>query len=331
MKELVKGPFRSDKLRGLAHDFVEDKLGEIMIFGALTFIHYHMYNGAEGDPLQAAAGMELLILASDILDDLEDQDAPSKPWMNVPLSEALHVATSMLTLSQQALIESVSDERQRGVMASMLNNQLLLSADGQMMDIAGEATDEEQYLEMVRLKSASLFVLACNAGVIAAGREWSGNVAAYAEALGLASQMRNDIRDLVRWDDKSDFLQRKINLPLLYLMESSTEQEAWIADYYEGRLSLEDIRGRQPEFRETLERTGALLYGTVMGRMHYNRFHDLLAESAVDEGWKNALLNMLNGSSEPKSDGQPSIKQTPEVIAAADRHNRTETTQKPFR
>ncbi|MDQ6420097.1 polyprenyl synthetase family protein [Paenibacillus sp. LHD-117] len=297
MKALVRHRFQSNRLCGLALRFVEDKLGERMIFGALTFVHFHMCGGDSGHPYQAAAGMELIILASDILDDLEDQDAPSKPWMNVPLPEALHAATSLLTLAQQALLECVTDMRQRGELATMMNNQLLMSADGQMMDIAGEAKDEAAYLEMVSRKSASLFVLACNAGVMAAGREWREDVAAYAEALGLASQMKNDIRDLVRWDDKSDFLQRKPSLALLYLLEGAAESDAWIVDFYEGRLGMEDVRERQALFREALERTGALLYGTVMGRMHYNRFLDLLAAMPVEESWKDLLLRMLNGES----------------------------------
>ncbi|WP_214627969.1 polyprenyl synthetase family protein [Paenibacillus agaridevorans] len=297
MKSLIRERFQSLRLQKHALDFVEDKLGEVMIFGSLTFVHYHMYGGIEGDPLMTAAGMELLILATDILDDLEDGDAPAKPWMNIPMPESLHAATSILTLAHQAMLQGIKDIRLRGEFAERLNNQLLLSANGQMMDIASEAKDEDGYVEMIRLKSASLFVLACNAGAMCAGREWSPDIEAYAEALGLSAQMKNDVRDLVRWDDKSDFLGRKISLPLLYLMESSTEQDSWIIDYFQGRSGAEAVRDRQDQFREALERTGALLYGTVMGRMHYNRFLDLLDAMPAEDRWKEGLVRMLGDDS----------------------------------
>lgn len=295
MRSIVMAEFHSLRLRELALLFVENKLEEPMIFGPLTHIHYRMHNGAKGEPVTASAGIELLILASDILDDLEDQDAPSKPWMTIPLPEAIHVATSMLTLSQHALLSSMPDPARRGAMAVKLNEQLLLSANGQMMDIARETADEESYLEMVRRKSASLFVLACNAGVLASGQDWSEEVASYAEELGMSSQMRNDIRDISRWDEKSDFLQRKISLPILYLLESIGEQDVWIADYYKGVVGPEAVLDKQGMFRETLERTGALLYGSVMGRMHYNRFLDQLTSMTVDETWKKELIEMIEG------------------------------------
>ncbi len=299
MKSVIRTEFQSKRLQELALLFAEDKQSEPMIFGPLTFIHYHMHGGAKGDPFRAAAGIELLILASDILDDLEDQDAPSKPWMAIPLPEAIHAATAILTLAQHALLESMPDPGRRGAMAVKLSEQLLLSANGQMMDIAREAADEETYLEMVRRKSASLFVLACNAGMLAAGRGWSEEVASYAEELGLSSQMKNDIRDLVRWDEKSDFLQRKVSLPILYLLESIGEQDVWIADYYKGVIGPDKVLGSGTMFRNALERTGALLYGTVMGRMHYNRFLDQLAATTGDEEWKARLIDVLEGG--PKS------------------------------
>lgn len=295
MKTIVKAEFQSRRLRELSLLFAENKLEEPMIFGPLTYIHYRMHGGAKGDPVAAAAGIELLILASDILDDLEDQDAPSKPWMTIPSPEAIHVATSMLTLAQHALLTSMPDPVRRGAMAVKLNEQLIMSANGQMMDIARETADEETYLEMVRRKSASLFVLACNAGVLAAGQEWNEEVASYAEELGMFSQLKNDIRDLARWDEKSDFLQRKISLPILYLMESIGEQDAWIAEYYRGVVGPESVQDKQGMFQDTLERTGALLYGSVMGRMHYNRFLDQLASMVVDEAWKTRLLEVIEG------------------------------------
>lgn len=290
MRELVRQWLTAEPLARYAESFIDDKLREPVIFGGLTVLHYYMFEGKGGDELGAAAAVELMILASDMLDDLEDGDAPAKPWMQAPPAHALHVATALLTLAQHALVESAPDRRLGGELAWMMNRQLLQSADGQMLDLMNGIRDEASYLAMVRQKSASLFVLACMAGVMAAGRPWNDKVAEYAAELGMAAQIKNDIKDLLRWDEKSDFLQRKASLPLFYLLESVSDRDAWIAEYYEGRLSDADVRDKETAFREACERTGATLYGSVMGRMHYNRFRELVeALDAVPE-WKTKLL-----------------------------------------
>lgn len=294
MKELVRRWFTAESLAQLALSFIEDKLQESIKFGQLTVIHYHMFEGNNGDVFKAAAGVELFVLASDILDDLQDQDAPSKIWMQVPLPAALHVASSLLTLSQQAMLESAEGTEQQAALAAMMNEQLLYAANGQMTDLMNEIPDEESYLNMVKQKSAALLVLACMAGVMLAGRPWHASVAEYATELGISAQIRNDLRDLLRWDDKSDFLQRKRSLLTLFLIEGAGEEERWIVDYYEGRLDRAAVANRQPMFAEACERSGAVLYGSVMSRMHYNRFEEIAATVHAGSSWLEILLAVFN-------------------------------------
>ncbi len=290
MKRLIEQWFTAEPLRRFALLFLEDKCKEELRFGRLTVIHYHMFRGQGGDPYGAAAAVELIILASDILDDLQDGDAPSKAWMQAPVPVAMHVGTSLIALSQQALLDSAPNREQGEALARLMNRQLLASANGQMLDLMNEFRDEQAYLDMVAQKSASLMVLACMAGVMAAGRPWDERVAQYASELGIAAQLRNDLRDLVRWDDKSDFLQRKRTLLTMFLLESLEERDRWAAEYYGGELSLEDVAGRERDFAELCERSGALLYGSVMGRMHYNRFEELASGTDGDPEWIGKLL-----------------------------------------
>lgn len=296
MKEFVSQWFTAQPLSDYSLRFIEEKLGETMMFGELTTIHYHMFGGKHADIDGAAAAIELIILASDILDDLEDGDAQSKPWMNVPQPIALHVATSLVTLSQQALLQATSDSRLRGELAVMMNRQLLQSANGQMRDLMNGILSEEDYFHMVKEKSASLLVLACMAGVMLAGHTWQDTVAEYATELGISAQLRNDSRDLLRWDEKSDFLNRKHTLLSMYLLEGPDEQIGWIRDYYNGSSAKSDVTGRKELFLQACEQSGVVLYGSVVSRMHYNRFEELLSELQADAFWKEKLLLLLAGS-----------------------------------
>nr|WP_306812738.1 polyprenyl synthetase family protein [Paenibacillus soyae] len=295
MSDCIRTWFTTEPMCRHALLFLEDKRKERMLFGELTAIHYRMFGGEHADIEKASAAVELFILASDILDDLEDGDAPDKPWMKLPLPLSVHIATSFITLSQQALLEAAPNAELRGKLAEMTNIQLLRSANGQMLDLMNGIRTEEAYLEMIELKSASLLVWACMCGVMLAGHPWHEKVAEYAKELGIAAQLRNDGRDLMRWDDKSDFLNRKRTLLSMYLMEGDDEQVSWIRDYYEGRLTKSDISEKKDLFFRICEQSGASLYGSVMSRMHYNRFEELLRETDADADWKDKLLGLTAG------------------------------------
>ncbi|MGO4545883.1 polyprenyl synthetase family protein [Paenibacillus sp. 2TAB23] len=294
MRKQVQRYFTSGPLARYAEHYMKDKLEETLRFGRLTVLHFRMFDGKGEDPYMAAAAVELFILASDMLDDLQDQDAPHKPWMQDPLPIALHVATALLTLSQQVMLESATDVHTQAALMDMMNGQLLQSANGQMLDIMNEMIDEQAYLEVVKLKSGALLQFACMAGVLLAGQDWNPVVAEYALEIGLAAQMQNDLRDLLRWDDKSDFLQRKRTLLTLYLVEGEAAEDQWIRDYFEGLLSTEDVALKRELFVEACERTGTLLYGSVMSRMHYNRFEELVDTFQAISPWKSTFMHMIN-------------------------------------
>nr|WP_253944912.1 polyprenyl synthetase family protein [Paenibacillus sp. NEAU-GSW1] len=236
-----------------------------------------MFGGKGKAVYLAASSIELFVLASDILDDLQDQDAPQQPWSRAPLPVALHLAASFMTLSQQAIAACGEEPAIVLRTMEMMNRQLLTAANGQMADILDAVIDEESYFDVVKKKSAALLVLACMTGVMLSGRSWHAGVAEYALELGIAAQIENDRRDLLRWDEKSDFLQRKKTALTLYLLEDLGEKDRWVADYYEGRLPASSIEGRENDFSELCERSGAMLYGAALFNLHFNRFMELLA------------------------------------------------------
>jgi len=296
MLKLAEQWFTTSSLLQNARAYIMEKEKENFFFGQLVLCHYYMFEGQGPKEriLTAAAAIELAVLATDILDDLQDQDAPHKIWMKSPEPAAMQIAVSLLTLSQQGLLESAEEPLVQAELALLMNKQLLQAANGQMSDILNESMDEDAYLEMIKAKSASLLVLACMSGVLLAGKPWNDKVAQYASDLGMAAQLRNDLRDLLRWDDKSDFLQRKRSLLTMYILEDEQEELQWIRDYYNDKLTVSDIADKREQFEEICHQSGAVLYGSVISRKYYESFMDAAAEVKANEYWRNQLLKLVN-------------------------------------
>jgi competence protein ComQ len=80
----------------------------------------------------------------------------------------------------------------------------------------------------------------------------------------------------------------------MYLFEGDAEEDQWIKAYFQGNISAEDVAPKRELFLETCERTGTILYGSVMSRMHYNRFEELLDSIQEISPWKSTFLQILN-------------------------------------
>jgi geranylgeranyl pyrophosphate synthase len=93
---------------------------------------------------------------------------------------------------------------------------------------AGRPLTEEEYLEIVRAKTASLFSFCGRAGARSAGgsAEVADSLAAFGESFGIAFQFADDILDLVGTDGRSgkpegrDLAERKFTLPLIVAAEA---------------------------------------------------------------------------------------------------------------
>ncbi|MOA60252.1 hypothetical protein D3C78_1850820 [compost metagenome] len=80
----------------------------------------------------------------------------------------------------------------------------------------------------------------------------------------------------------------------MYLLESLADEDKWIIDYFEGRLTGQDIADHRTRFEEICENTGTILYGSVMSRLHFNRFEELLGTLQESIGWEYRFLQILN-------------------------------------
>jgi geranylgeranyl pyrophosphate synthase len=196
---------------------------EGLIWGLLPLL---ACQSAGGDPRRAlplAAAVECLIAATDILDDIEDADAPDALYLACGLPTATNVATLLLFLSQAAL----GRLREHGASAEQIAAAGLTLAEagaracaGQQHDLTPDLdtlVDTDSYLRMIGLKAGALVDGICRAGALLSPAT-PATVAAYGAVglqMGLALQVSNDVVGTTAPSLRADLHAGRRTLPLL--------------------------------------------------------------------------------------------------------------------
>jgi octaprenyl-diphosphate synthase len=109
-------------------------------------------------------------------------------------------------------------------------------AEGEILELLKTCdadTTEEEYFEIIRNKTASLFSAACEVGAILGKVSENKRVALrdFGYNLGMAFQLTDDVLDYISYDAVlgkrvgTDLKEGKVTLPLIHALKSSTEKE----------------------------------------------------------------------------------------------------------
>lgn len=179
--------------------------------------------------IAAAAAVELLHNASLIHDDVVDD---SKTRRSVPTINSIwdnHIAVLVgdffVSTSLQLAI-TTGDPRIIDSLAR-LGKLLSLGEIDQIYNARYHKLDEKAYFEIIKRKTASLFVSCVEMGAYAVGADEGriDDMRRYAELLGLCFQIKDDIfdyftDDVVGKPTGNDLREGKITLPLLHVLEN---------------------------------------------------------------------------------------------------------------
>ncbi len=192
--------------------------------------------GNQEDVMSLALAIELLHTATLVHDDILDQDkfrrdvpAVHEKWS---VNDAILVGDAMISLSI-----NLTADYGREILKIASETGLAL-CDGEYLDVSTTSTEisENEYLEKIREKSASLFQAATWCGALAGG---GSNLevkclADFGEHFGMAYQLSDDLSDITSLRDgvPKDLRKRRISLSLIHLYRSSrlTEREMLLAD-----------------------------------------------------------------------------------------------------
>lgn len=260
-------------------------------FGELTLLHFEMFNGKNEEIISVAAAIEMLALATDILDDLQDQDNLDTPWQKADGKITLNLATGLLFLSKKTLDQS--EFANHTIINESYYFLIFQSMVGQHFDLKNDSNTDKDYLNLVMKKSSSLITLACLLGAMIAqsNQQQQSIVKQYAEKMGLISQLKNDLNDLYTWDKKSDLRQKKRTFPILYML--SINEPSKVKEYYLSENSFENIKDQRQEFIEEMEQFGAMNYTKAMIELNKIETFDLIDQLDISDKYKERLKTFI--------------------------------------
>lgn len=224
--------------------------------------------GAEReDVMQLALAIELLHTATLVHDDILDQDnfrrnalAAHAKWS---VKEAILIGDALASFALNLAADYGGD-----VLKTVSQTSLLL-CDGEYLDVNVTKThlSENEYLEKIRRKSASLFKAAAQCGTIAGGGSHLEveSLSRFGENLGMAYQIKDDLADIAYLRNRvpRDLKDCRATFPLVRLYESSNaaEKES-LVENLNNFMMLKDSRKQKfwKEIRMNLKNNGSAGY-----------------------------------------------------------------------
>lgn len=253
--------------------------------------------------LPAAAGVELLHNFSLIHDDIEDGDESRRHrptvWKAWGVPQAINAGDGMFTLAFEAMQRLYDGGLQPETALAALRlftRACVELTEGQHMDIAFEQRDDvtvEEYLRMIRGKTAALLGACIGIGAIAGGAETTQVEALwrFGIQLGMAFQIEDDILGV--WGDDAqtgktsgnDILRRKKSFPILYALANEDASAPLRALFASSSLDETAV----PAARTLLEKAGARDAAVQQASLYHERSVAALREALGDRADDSAL------------------------------------------
>jgi octaprenyl-diphosphate synthase len=184
----------------------------------------------------------------------------------------------------------------------ILSSAAAVIAEGEVMQLSrakDTQTTEDDYLDVIRAKTAALFAAACEVGPVLAGRSKADEAAcrSYGMNLGIAFQLIDDALDYGGTSARlgknvgDDFREGKITLPVVLSFRRGSESERafWRRTLEEGRCADGDL-----ETAIGLIRKHRALEDTIERARHYGAIARDALELFPASGWKHALLETVD-------------------------------------
>ena len=223
-----------------------------------------------------AAGMEVAMVAYDLLDDVEDGDAT--PLIDeYGLPAALNVSTGLLLLAQDILLEAAID---RGLLR-IWHDVGLRSCSGQHQDLTLSSTMDLSYddaLSITASKSGALMAGACQMGAACAGADASRQAmfAHFGLLAGVVAQLANDIRAIEsRGPEKTDALLHRPTLPLVCAERAHR------------------VAGTEANMPSLAQRTGACHFTWAVAETYRRQAQRLIPSLTTDPASRENLATLL--------------------------------------
>ena len=260
----------------------------------LVLLGAEMFTGVNEQVMQAAKVIEYLHTATLLHDDVVDgaetrraRQAVCRIWGNEAsvlsgdylFAMAFYQLTKMRNAEVLRLMSETTTRMARGELLQLTRS--------------FEASDEEEYLEIIINKTACLFAAAIKTGAILAGgsKDSADQLYEYGMALGIAFQIVDDALD---YTDEyktgkpvgGDLQERKITLPLSQLLEKANDSDRRRLDQI---LTHHEIEKPQIEEVDNMMKN----YGSIQYTLECSRKYALEAQRSIEKFPESSLRQTL--------------------------------------
>lgn len=228
--------------------------------------------------LHAAVSLEMLHTASLVHDDVVDESdrRRGQKSVNALLDNKAAVLVGDFLLSKALYHAAATGSNRVVTWVSELGQTL---ADGELLQLANlDITDisEENYFEVIRKKTASLFSTCAKAGALLAGggEEVVNELEDFGQQVGICFQMRDDLLDYDNQHDTgkpagNDMIEGKLTLPVIHalLKTKDAAMRALALRVRRGEASDEEINSL---VRFTIDNGGLLYTEKLLDKIAYS-------------------------------------------------------------
>ncbi|WP_066411953.1 polyprenyl synthetase family protein [Halorubrum aethiopicum] len=240
---------------------LSDELAHVVLAGgkrvrpAVTILACEAFDGDPDDAVDFAAGIEFVHNASLVIDDIIDRSdvrrgTPSA-WAEFGYGPAM--ITSDGLLGEAFALFSADERAMRTVAEAMVE-----LGEGEATELAARPTTEAEYMELARRKTGALFRAAAELGAVAGGAEPAAieSFGEYAERVGVAFQMRDDVLDATADADdlgKPTGQDAEMDRPSVVQVTSLSPEEVDERAREQSELALAALEDADPPETEAIE------------------------------------------------------------------------------
>lgn len=176
----------------------------------LVLVGYSCYGTDVTRVIDAAFGIEIFhnftLMHDDIMDEASLRRGMPATHIRYGINEAIISGDAMSIMAYDYIMKNCNDEHLREVL-NIFNKTSLDICVGQQMDMEFEkcaSVESEQYIEMIRLKTAVFLGMALQIGarIGGASSDEAQSMFEYGQSLGIAFQIQDDLLDLIGDQDK---------------------------------------------------------------------------------------------------------------------------------
>ncbi|MFI3324148.1 MAG: polyprenyl synthetase family protein [Rikenellaceae bacterium] len=246
----------------------------------------------------AATMVEMIHLSSLIHDDVIDNSDSrrGKPSLNAMWQSRKSILVGDYILGRTLTLGMSSG--QYDIVAHIAKSISIL-CEGEVIqdDFAAKHTmTREAYIDIIHKKTASLISISASAGALSAGASPSAvdKMRRFGEAIGMAFQIQDDILDYspeakTGKPSNGDLREGKVTLPLLYIIENSTEEQ--VAQITQLLSACKEDAAAIDTLQKMVEQGGGIEFATSVMRAYIDKATAILAQYEESE-YRTALMNL---------------------------------------